>query len=74
MLLASPKLAAAAKANTLKNFKLPYYRESQNIIADSYDQNREFFELLLKNGDAAKDVLGVILNNVYESLRSGVMK
>lgn len=70
MLLLSPTLQAAAKANTLKNFAIPFMKEGEDALAESYEQNRDFFELLLKNKDAAREVLEVIMVNAYNLLRA----
>lgn len=70
MLLNSQTLQAAAKANSLKNFAIPFMKEGEDALAESYEQNRDFFEILLKNKDAAREVLEVIMVNAYNLLRA----
>ena len=69
LLLQSAKLAVAAKANDLKSFRIPFYNAGKDVIVDSYEQNQDFYQLLLDNDTAAKSVLDAILKNVYHALK-----
>lgn len=68
--LSSKKLAKAAKANDLNAFKIPFMKESEATMLESYEQHQQFFDFLLKNKDAASSILEIIAENVYNELKS----
>jgi type I restriction enzyme R subunit len=71
ILLKDDKLKTSAKANTFHDFETFSYTSSiDNALNDGYEQNEDFFSLLLNNEDAKKKLLGVFVQDVYKTLRT----
>lgn len=62
-------LRNSAKNNSEKDFAFAYYDHIDEALLDGMAENKEFFSLLLKNGDIKKQVLGVFIEEIYKSLR-----
>ena len=62
-------LEDAAETNAFKDFKLLFDKRGKDIIADSYESDRDFYETLLNDEDAARLVLDAISRKVYDELR-----
>lgn len=70
VLLANPKLVKAARANPLEDFRLTFYKVGENAIADSNDQSREMYDMLLKDKDLRTHVLDALIGDVYRTLKA----
>ncbi len=64
------ELRRIARANDLRNFSLPFGAAVTNrLLVDAYEQNTQFYDLLLNNEEARSSVLQAITRRVYEKLR-----
>lgn len=70
LMMKNEELVASAKNNTVKDFEFSYYDNIDEALVEGINQNRDFFTLLLKNSDIKKEVLGIFLKEIYESLRA----
>ena len=62
-------LKASAKSNTVKDFAFAYFDNIDDALLDGRSQNQEFFDLLLKNQQIRDDILGIFLEEIYNSLK-----
>lgn len=63
-------LKASAKSNTVNDFAFAYFDSIDDALLDGRAQNQEFYDLLLKNQKIRDDVLGIFLEEIYNSLKS----
>jgi len=70
LMLKNPDLVASAKSNTLQDFNFSYLASIDEALLEGLSQNQEFFTMLLNNESIKKDVLGIFLKEIYESLRT----
>ena len=68
-MLASEELTRAAKNNDFKAFRLTFMKQGMDLIADSYEDNKTFYEFLLNEQDAAKSILTLFARDVYDTLK-----
>ena len=68
-MIGNEKLEKAAKDNSFDAFRLPFNEAADDAMNACYEQNSEFFTLLMTNKDAAETVLSAIIKNVYSSLK-----
>lgn len=69
MLLKDSHLQMSAKSNSLKDFKFSYNDSIQEVLIAGYEQNTDFFTLLLNNDDYKNRLMHVFLEDVYKKLR-----
>ena len=69
ILLKSEKLKASAKNNSEKDFEFSYFDNIDNALIEGLDQNQDFFSLLLGNDELKREVLGIFVEEIYNSLR-----
>lgn len=53
--------------NTIKDFTMEYYKQLDNALINGISQNYEFFTMLLNEKDLKEQLLGMFVNDVYES-------
>ena len=53
--------------NTINDFTGEYYKHINNALVEGMSQNHEFFTMLLNNEDLKNELLGMFVNDVYES-------
>ena len=71
LLLKSQQLRASAKNNTEKDFAFSFFDKVDEALMDGWNQNKDFFSLLLSNTEVQKSVLGIFIPEVYRQLRQG---
>lgn len=69
LMLKSGQLRDSAKNNTLKDFKFAYFDAVQNALLEGYEQNQDFFTLLLDNDEKKRELMQVFLEDIYKNLR-----
>lgn len=67
---ANPDLMASAANNTVNDFELAYYSNIEDALVEGLSQNQEFFTMLLQQEELQKEVLGIFLEDIYNSLRN----
>ena len=68
IMLKSDKLKTSAKNNTVKNFELAYFDNVNDALIEGLSQNQDFFTLLLSNDNIKKEILGIFVDEIYNSL------
>ena len=68
IMLKSDKLKTSAKNNTIKNFELAYFDNVNDALIEGLSQNQDFFTLLLSNDNIKKEILGIFVDEIYNSL------
>ena len=66
-MMKSDTLKTSAKNNTLDNFQMAYYSNIDEALIEGLGQNQDFFSLLLNNDKIKKDVLGIFVEDIYNS-------
>ena len=69
ILMKSEKLKISAKNNTEQDFSFSYFDDIDDALMEGRDQNKDFFDLLLKNDEIKHQVLGIFTSEIYKSLR-----
>jgi type I restriction enzyme R subunit len=69
ILLKDEKLKASAKTNTFDDFHFSYEDSVKDALLNGYEQNEDFYSLLLNNEELKKRVLDVFIEDIYKSLR-----
>jgi type I restriction enzyme R subunit len=69
ILLKDERLKASARINTLKDFHFTYDDSVDDALVDGYDQNEDFYSLLLNDNELKKMVMHVFIEDVYKSLK-----
>jgi len=69
LLLKDEKLKTSAKTNTSKDFHFTYDDSIKDALVKGYDQNQDFFSLLLDNEKLRKDLMHVFIDDVYRKLK-----
>lgn len=69
ILLKSEALQTSARSNGLKDFGFSYYDSIDNALIEGFNQNQDFFTLLLDKDDVKKRVMSLFLEDVYKELR-----
>lgn len=70
LLLKNSHLRDSARNNTLKDFRFAYFDAVQDALLEGYEQNQEFFALLLDNDEKKRELMQVFLEDVYKNLRT----
>ena len=63
------KLTKSAKNNTLQDFQFFYDDCIEEALADGYEQNKDFYGLLLDNKEVRKKISNIFLTEIYHVLR-----
>lgn len=71
LLLKNGYLRDSAKNNTLKDFRFAYFDAVQSALLEGYEQNQDFFTLLLDNDEKKRELMQVFLEDTYKNLREG---
>ena len=71
LLLKNGHLKDSARNNSLKDFKFAYFDAVKDALIDGFEQNQEFYTLLLENDEKKRELMHVFLEEVYKTLRSG---
>ncbi len=69
LLLKNGHLRDSARNNSLKDFKFAYFDAVQEALLEGYEQNQDFFALLLDNEEKKRELMQVFLEDVYKNLR-----
>lgn len=69
LLLKNGHLKDSAKNNTLKDFRFAYFDAVQSALLEGYEQNQDFFTLLLDNDEKKRELMQVFLEDTYKNLR-----
>jgi type I restriction enzyme R subunit len=69
ILMKEDRLKANAKTNTLKDFHFTCDDSVDSALLDGYDQNEEFYPLLLNNDEIKKKVMYIFIKDVYKRLK-----
>lgn len=65
------RLEKSAKNNTLNEFKFTYDDCVQDALVEGYDQNVDFYTLLLNNEEIRAKFANVFMREIYRILREG---
>lgn len=65
------RLEKSAKNNTLNEFKFTYDDCVQDALVEGYDQNADFYTLLLSNEEIRAKFANVFMTEIYRILREG---
>ena len=71
ILLKDARLRASAKNNPFSDFKFTYKDSVSDALVSGYDENVDFYTLLLGNEELRDKITEVYMKEVYESLRGG---
>lgn len=63
------RLTKSAKSNTIENFKFTYDDCIQDALVKGYDQNMDFYALLLNNEEVRTKICDVFMKEIYKILR-----
>lgn len=69
ILLKSERLKSSAKNNSVQDFEFAYFDGIDDALIEGFEQNQDFFSLLLNNDEIKKQVLGIFTEEIYRSLR-----
>lgn len=69
LLMKNGHLRDSARNNSLKDFRFAYYDAVQDALIAGYEQNQDFFALLLENDEKKHELMQVFLEDVYKNLR-----
>lgn len=69
LLLKNGHLRDSARNNSLKDFKFAYFDAVQDALIDGFEQNQDFYSLLLENDEKKRELMQVFLEDVYRNLR-----
>lgn len=69
LLLKNGHLRDSARNNSLRDFKFAYFDAVQDALLEGYEQNQDFYALLLENDEKKRELMQVFLEDVYLSLR-----
>lgn len=70
LLLKNDHLKDSARNNSLKDFRFAYFDAVQDALLEGFEQNQEFFTLLLDNDEKKRELMQVFLEDVYKHLRT----
>lgn len=66
----SEELKTSTKNNTEQDFEFAFFDHVDDALIDGLEQNQDFFTLLLQNDEIKKEVLGLFVEDIYQSLRA----
>ncbi len=64
------RLQKSAKSNPIDEFKFTYDDCIQDALVEGYDQNADFYTLLLNNEEVRAKFAGVFMSEIYKILRN----
>ncbi len=70
LLLKSKELKSSAENNTEQDFQFAFFDRADIELMKGWEQNKEFFSILLNNEQIQKEVLGIFVPEVYRHLHS----
>lgn len=70
ILLKNSHLKDSAKNNSLSDFKFAYFDAVQDALIEGYEQNKDFFTLLLDNDEKKRELMQVFVRDIYKNLRN----
>lgn len=70
LLLKNGHLRDSARNNSLRDFRFAFFDAVQDALLDGYEQNQDFFALLLENDEKKRELMQVFLEDVYKNLRN----
>ena len=73
LMLKNGNLRDSARNNTLKDFRFAYFDAVQSALLEGYEQNQDFFTLLLDNDEKKRELMQVFLEDTYKNLREESM-
>lgn len=71
ILMSDSRLKASAKNNPYSDFKFTYKDSVSDALVAGYDQNVDFYTLLLGNEELRDKITDVFMEEIYKSLREG---
>lgn len=71
ILIKSDNLKVSAQNNTFEDFRFAYYDHIDEALMTGWNQNQDFFTMLLSNEEIKRDVLNIFMSEVYRTLRTG---
>lgn len=69
ILLKNGHLRDSARNNSLRDFRFAYFDAVQDALIAGYEQNQDFFALLLDNDEKKRELMQVFLEDIYKRLR-----
>ncbi len=69
LLLKNGHLRDSARNNSLKDFRFAYFDAVQDALLEGFEQNQEFYALLLDNDEKKRELMQVFLEDIYKRLR-----
>lgn len=69
LMMKSDDLRKSARNNSEDDFRFSFYSNVEDALIAGFDQNRDFYSLLLDNKDIQKEVLGLFIPSLYKNLR-----
>lgn len=69
ILLKNGHLRDSARNNSLKDFRFAYFDAVQDALIAGYEQNQDFFSLLLNHEERKRELMQIFLEDVYKNLR-----
>ena len=70
ILLKNGHLKDSAKNNSLSDFKFAYFDAVQDALIEGYEQNKDFYTLLLDNDEKKRELMQVFVQDIYKNLRN----
>ena len=71
---ADPKVQQSAQVNTRSDFGKTVEDRSEDALVAGYDQNEQLYGLLLNNKEAQRQLVGILVDGLYDSLHGGEKK
>lgn len=65
---ADPRVRQSARVNTRSDFGKTVEDRSEEALVSAYDQNEQLYGLLLNNKEAQRQLVGIIVDGLYDSL------
>ena len=65
LLLKNGHLRDSARNNSLRDFRFAYFDAVQDALLEGFEQNQEFYTLLLDNDEKKRELMQVFLEDVY---------
>ncbi|MGX7108684.1 type I restriction endonuclease subunit R [Facklamia miroungae] len=72
ILLKDSKLKDSAKSNSINDFRFAYFDAVEEALVKGYEQNADFFSILLNDEERNKQLMGVFVEDIYNSLKTVV--
>jgi type I restriction enzyme R subunit len=72
ILLKSEKLQQSALVNSEDEFKYSYFDDIDDALVQGLEQNQDFFTMLLSNPELKKQILGIFVKEVYQTLKKKI--